>query len=101
MVYKVGPPIWLRAFKLWRRYNDVQQNWYLPYEERCQRLGLQTLSDRRKRGDMIQTYKLLHGFDDVHTLYQILQAEHKQSQGTLTEAGKTQSLENETERQLV
>ncbi|KAK4293458.1 hypothetical protein Pmani_033846 [Petrolisthes manimaculis] len=37
---------------------------HLPYEERCQRLGLQTLSDRRKRGDMIQTYKLLHGFDD-------------------------------------
>ncbi|KAK3895087.1 hypothetical protein Pcinc_001182 [Petrolisthes cinctipes] len=74
---------------------------HLPYEERCQRLGLQTLSDRRKRGDMIQTYKLLHGFDDVHTLYQILQAEHKQSQGTLTEAGKTQSLENETVRQLV
>ncbi|KAK4326439.1 hypothetical protein Pmani_003041 [Petrolisthes manimaculis] len=23
---------------------------HLPYEERCQRLGLQTLSDRRKRG---------------------------------------------------
>ncbi|KAK4316666.1 hypothetical protein Pmani_012192 [Petrolisthes manimaculis] len=38
---------------------------HLPYEERCQRLGLQTLSDRRKRGDMIQTYKLLHVFDDV------------------------------------
>ena len=32
-------------------------------EERCQQL--ETLSRRRKRGDKIETYKLLHGFEDV------------------------------------
>lgn len=36
-----------------------------PYEERCKHLGLQTLEDRRIRGDMIETYKLLHGFEDI------------------------------------
>ena len=38
---------------------------HLPYEERCQQLGLQTLEDRRIRGDLIETYKLLHGFEDI------------------------------------
>lgn len=37
----------------------------LPYEVRCQRLGLQSLEERRVRGDMIQTFKILHGYDDV------------------------------------
>ena len=37
----------------------------LPYEDRCKQLGLQTLSERRKRGDIIETYKLLHGFEDI------------------------------------
>lgn len=37
----------------------------LPYDERCKHLGLQTLQERRVRGDMIQTYKLLHGYEDV------------------------------------
>ncbi|KAK3877173.1 hypothetical protein Pcinc_018090 [Petrolisthes cinctipes] len=37
----------------------------LPYEERCQRLGLQTLENRRIRGDMIETYKLMHGYEDI------------------------------------
>ena len=37
----------------------------LPYEERCRHLGLQTLEERRVRGDMIQTYKLLHGYEDI------------------------------------
>ncbi|XP_076055284.1 uncharacterized protein LOC143033681 [Oratosquilla oratoria] len=37
----------------------------LPYEERCKFLGLQTLEDRRKRGDSIEVYKLLHGYEDI------------------------------------
>lgn len=37
----------------------------LPYIERCKHLGLQTLSDRRKRGDMIETYKILHGLEGI------------------------------------
>ena len=38
---------------------------HLPYEERCKHLGLQTLQNRRMRGDMIETYKLIHGFEDI------------------------------------
>jgi hypothetical protein len=33
----------------------------LPYEERLRRLRLPTLVYRRKRGDVIEVYKLLHG----------------------------------------
>ena len=35
----------------------------LPYEERCRELKLQTLKDRRLRGDLIEVYKILHGFE--------------------------------------
>ena len=36
-----------------------------PYEERCRQLGLQTLQERRTRGDMIETYKLIQGYEDI------------------------------------
>ena len=35
------------------------------YEEKLKAVGLTTLCERRVRGDMIQTYKILHGIDDV------------------------------------
>ena len=37
----------------------------LPYEERLRRLHLPSLEDRRIRGDMIETFKILKGFDQV------------------------------------
>ena len=43
---------------------------HLNYRERIQYLKLPTLEYRRLRGDMIQTYKLLHGIDDIN--YQLL-----------------------------
>ena len=38
----------------------------LPYEERLRRLNLTTLEERRVRGDMIETYKLLTGKEDIN-----------------------------------
>lgn len=35
-----------------------------PYEQRIQTLGLTTLKARGIRGDMLETYKLLHGFEN-------------------------------------
>ena len=35
------------------------------YEEKLKEIGLTTLKQRRVRGDMIQTYKIVNGIDDV------------------------------------
>ena len=35
------------------------------YEEKLQELGLETLEERRKRLDLIQTFKIVKGFDKV------------------------------------
>ena len=40
----------------------------LTYEERCRYLGLQSLKERRVRGDMIEVYRLLSGMEGVHYL---------------------------------
>lgn len=37
----------------------------LQYEERLKKLGLTTLEDRRVRGDMIETYKIITGKEDI------------------------------------
>ena len=37
----------------------------LPYDERLKRLQLPSLEDRRRRGDMIETFKILRGYDQV------------------------------------
>ena len=38
----------------------------LPYEVRCKELNIQTLKDRRIRGDMIKVYKLLNGMENIN-----------------------------------
>ncbi len=37
----------------------------LSYEERLTELNLPTLEYRRKRGDIISTFKIIHGIDDI------------------------------------
>ena len=48
-----------RATKLVHSLKD------LPYEERKIRLGLTSLVERRERGDLIQVFKIIHGYDNL------------------------------------
>ena len=62
-----------RATKLVKGY------WKLPYEERLKRLNLTTLYIRRLRGDLIETYKIITGKENMkrekffHTTVNIIQ----------------------------
>ena len=48
-----------RATKLVRQYK------HLEYADRLKKLNLTTLEERRQRGDMILTYRLLNGLEDI------------------------------------
>ena len=48
-----------RATRMIKGFKD------LSYEDRLERCGLTTLKTRRDRGDMIQVYKIINGFDDI------------------------------------
>ena len=37
----------------------------LSYEDRLRELGLTTLEERRRRGDLIEVFKIMHGFDNL------------------------------------
>ena len=37
-----------------------------PYDVRLETLGLTSLEIRRERGDLIQVFKIIHGFDNLH-----------------------------------
>ena len=38
----------------------------LPYEDRCKNMGITTLQQRRLRGDLIETYKIIHGYENIN-----------------------------------
>ena len=48
------------------------------YEDKLKQVGLTTLEERRVRGDLIQTYKIMHQVDDipVSTFFQLAGAHH-------------------------
>ena len=39
----------------------------LPYEERIEKLQIPTLKERRIRGDMIETFKIIKGYENMNT----------------------------------
>ena len=44
----------------------------LPYKVRLEKLGITTLIERRSRGDLIETFKILNGFSDYGSdLFQV------------------------------
>ena len=51
-----------------------------PYPMRLETLKIPTLSYRRLRGDLIQVFKIMHGFNDVQTetFFQMAKAEDKE-----------------------
>ena len=44
----------------------------LPYQDQISRLNLTTLEDRRRRGDLIETYRIMHQIDKINpdTMFQ-------------------------------
>ena len=52
----------------------LQEN--VPYEERCKKLGLPTLKQRRERGDLIEVFKILNGYEgsDYRTFFKLRQS---------------------------
>ena len=64
---------------------------HLPYNQRCQELKLQTLRERRLRGDMIEVYKLLNGFEDVD-YRKFFNLSDRQSRGHSLKLKKTDKL---------
>ena len=53
----------------------------VDYEEKLKEVGLTTLADRRLRGDMLQTFKILDKFDDVnyHTIFSKVEEQHQKT----------------------
>ena len=76
------------------------------YEERLNNAGLTTLKDRRRRGDAIETFKTLGGFNrvDKHSWFKIAEDDARATRSTATVTGegeeerKTNILKGETVR---
>ena len=66
-----------RATKLVPQLRD------LPYNERLNALGLTTLQERRTRGDMIEVFKMLNGYEDIDCskFFQVERRERYETRG--------------------
>ena len=67
----------------------------LPYPERLRRLELPSLEHRRHRGDMIETYKYLHGFYNVQgPSFQLAKDTPRDTRGTTLKVTKPRYNQN-------
>ena len=66
----------------------------LPYEIRCEKLGIPLLTERRIRGDMLETFKILNGFENIDSsrFFRLATAQDEETVGIETR-GHSQKLE--------
>jgi len=56
---------------------------HLPYTERLKYLKLPTLKYRRHRGDMIETYKIIHGLYDTAVSLSFMMSQVSHTRGNM------------------
>ena len=52
-----------------RAFNIVPELRGLTYEQQLTELGLTTLEERRRRGDLIEVFKIMHGYENLDRSY--------------------------------
>ena len=68
------------------------------YEDKLREVGLTTLEDRRDRGDTIQTFRIIHGIDQVErgtwlTWQVTMMAQHIEAAITLSIAANNRTVQ--------
>ena len=66
----------------------------MSYEERLKRTGLTTLEERRKRGDLIETFKMVKGLNDVDYTKFFQISVHNKTRGNSLKLEKKQCRNN-------
>ena len=54
---------------------------HLPYEQRLKKLRLTTLEQRRLRGDLIETFRIMNGYEDIEPTKFFTRAEYNRTRG--------------------
>jgi len=62
----------------------VHECQHLPYTDRLKYLNLPTLKYRRHRGDMIETYKIIHGLYDTAVAPSLMMSQVSHTRGNIS-----------------
>ena len=87
-VFRFGHGISKRILIYLRRSKDYE----LSYEQRLEYLGLYSLSRRRQRGDLIETYQILRNTEDIDNRNFFIRADTVQLRGHNYKLYKNRSL---------